>query len=186
MKIEHLTGKRELPDSIDGLLRFSEGPMPGFSPTQRERLRSAVALARRISSELASQKFGPQISSSDMVAAYTRGYLRGRRKERLYGLFLDGRNRVIDTKVLAEGTVNHGHVSAREILRECLMNDATGLILVHNHPGGDPSPSQADVKLTRSLSNVLAQIDVRLVDHVVVAGMSYVSLAASCGRKARK
>ena len=74
------------------------------------------------------------------------------------------------------GSIDRTHVHAREVLRRGLELNAAAIIICHNHPSGNAEPSQADIILTRSLSDLLAQVEIRLLDHIVVSAHSWVSL----------
>jgi DNA repair protein RadC len=89
--------------------------------------------------------------------------------EQLRILFLDSKNGVIEDEELQRGTVNHTAVYPREIIRRALDHGATALILVHNHPSGDPTPSRADIEMTRQVREAAEKIGVALHDHVIVA-----------------
>lgn len=91
--------------------------------------------------------------------------------------FLDAGRRLIRIEVLGTGTARAAHVYPREIARRCLELSASGAILVHNHPSGDPQPSADDVQMTRKVRRALEAIDVELVDHLVIGRKGYVSFA---------
>ena len=92
-------------------------------------------------------------------------------------LFLDAQNRLIDAVDMFRGTLTQTSVYPREIVKEALRKNAGAVILAHNHPSGEPEPSRADEYLTKTLSQALALIDVRVLDHFVVAGKATVSFA---------
>jgi len=110
-----------------------------------------------------------------------RGFLRSRlgpsRREIFACLFLDSRHRLIAFEPLFLGTVDRASVYPREVLRRSLELNAAALILAHNHPSGIAEPSSADIALTSSLRELLRQIDVALLDHLVVGSGVEVSLA---------
>jgi DNA repair protein RadC len=91
-------------------------------------------------------------------------------------IFLDNRHRVIEYKEMFRGTVNGASVHPREVVKEALSLNAAAVILAHNHPSGVAEPSEADKSLTRKLSEALALVDVRVLDHFVI-GEGYVSFA---------
>lgn len=97
--------------------------------------------------------------------------------EEFHVLFLDARHRIIAIEVAFRGTVDGAEVHPREVVRTALRHNAAAVILAHNHPSGDPTPSVADRAVTVRLKQVLALVDVRVIDHIVV-GASCVSLAA--------
>lgn len=83
-------------------------------------------------------------------------------------IFLDSKNQVIADEVMWEGTVNHVPLYPREVIRRAILMDATAFIVVHNHPSGDPSPSRADVELTRELVAAAATVGMLVLDHIIV------------------
>ena len=91
-------------------------------------------------------------------------------------IWLDNRHRVIAHEVLFHGTINQAAVYPREVVKAALKHNAAAAIIAHNHPSGNPEPSQADLAITRKLQSALELIDIRLLDHLI-AGESVVSLA---------
>lgn len=98
-------------------------------------------------------------------------------KEQFVCSFLDSGYRVISTKVMSSGTVSESPVFPREIVKEAILNNARSVILAHNHPGGILRPSQADLIVTRKIVEALFAVDVKCLDHIIVAGNKSVSLA---------
>jgi DNA repair protein RadC len=96
--------------------------------------------------------------------------------------FLDAGRKLLRIEVLGTGTARTAHVYPREIARRCLELSASGAILVHNHPSGDPQPSAEDLQMTRKVRRALEAIDVELIDHLVIGRKGYVSFA-ECGLK---
>ena len=92
-------------------------------------------------------------------------------------LYLDNRHRVIAYEALFQGTINACSVHSREVVKGALRLNAAAVIFAHNHPSGDPEPSNTDVALTKQLREALSLIDVRTLDHIVVGGRGSVSLA---------
>jgi DNA repair protein RadC len=93
-------------------------------------------------------------------------------------LFLDKKNRLIADEVRQTGTVDHTPVYPREVIRRSLELSATALILVHNHPSGDPSPSSADVQMTRAISDVAKPLGITVHDHIIIGKSGHVSMRA--------
>src|SRR5690606_26633971 len=108
---------------------------------------------------------------------YLKLQLAGYENEVFFCIFLDNRHRVIDARCLFEGTINGASVHVREIVKETLKLNAAALIVAHNHPSGVAEPSQADIAITRHIKEALALIEVRLLDHLVIAGVDVTSLA---------
>ena len=92
-------------------------------------------------------------------------------------LCLDNQHRVISVVHAFKGTIDGAAVYPREVAREVLQHNAAAVIYFHNHPSGNPEPSQADINLTKRLKEALALLDVRSLDHIIVSGGSYTSLA---------
>lgn len=89
-------------------------------------------------------------------------------QEQLRLLFLDQKNRLISDEVQQVGTVNHTPIYPREVMRRAIEVNASAIILVHNHPSGDPSPSRADIELTLKIQEIGAQLGIKLHDHIVI------------------
>jgi DNA repair protein RadC len=110
----------------------------------------------------------PKISSSAALMDYLRMSMGGSQTELVRILFLDRKNGLIKDELHARGTVDHTPLYPREVVRRVLELDAKAIILVHNHPSGDPTPSPQDIEMTNLLAQVLTQIDVAFHDHVIV------------------
>jgi DNA repair protein RadC len=93
-------------------------------------------------------------------------------------LFLDKKNRLIADEVQQVGTVDHTPVYPREVIRRTLELSATAIILVHNHPSGDPSPSSADVRMTKDLNEIARQMGISVHDHIIIGRNGHASLKA--------
>lgn len=92
-------------------------------------------------------------------------------------VFLDSQNRMLEIQEMFRGTVSQTSVYPREVVKEALKLNASAVIFSHNHPSGDPTPSRADEHLTQTLKSALALVDVRVVDHIIVAGGKSLSMA---------
>ncbi len=108
------------------------------------------------------------ITSSAQLRDYVRAAMAHEPREQFRVLFLDKRNQLIADEVLNRGTVDHAPVYPREVMRRALELSASALILVHNHPSGDPTPSQADVAMTRELVEAARALKIAIHDHLVV------------------
>ena len=116
------------------------------------------------------------MSSGTAVIDYVRAAQAFAEKEQFRILFLDKKNRVIADEVQQQGTVDHTPVYPREVVKRALELSATALILVHNHPSGDPTPSQADVEMTRQVAQVARTLGIQVLDHVIVGKDGHASL----------
>lgn len=117
------------------------------------------------------------LSSSREVFDYLYHTMRGLKHEVFKVIYLTSRNRVIDAIDLPEGTVNSSSVSARTVFEGALRTGAAGLVLVHNHPSGDPSPSRADRTLTRRMLQTANLLQLVLPDHIIIGDNRYFSFA---------
>jgi DNA repair protein RadC len=149
--------------------------VPGLGPAKYAQLNAVIELARRaIADEMLS---GDAICSPQAAKEYLRLAMAGRPYESFHVLFLDVRNRLITVREMFRGTLTHTSVYPREVVREALARNAASVMLAHNHPSGSPDPSEADLLLTRSLVQALALVDIRILDHFVVAGHKVHSFA---------
>src|SRR6185312_11734348 len=118
----------------------------------------------------------PVLSSWSSVLDYCRTAMAFSDKEQFRLLFLDKRNQLIADELQQTGTVDHTPVYPREVLKRALELSATALILVHNHPSGDPTPSQADIQMTRAIVDVAKPLGIAVHDHIIVGKDGHTSL----------
>lgn len=138
----------------------------GMTVAAAEGLRRVHTLAVRLArAEIAP---GAVISSWTALLAYVGVALRHERREQFRVLFLDVRNCLIRDETLGVGTVDHAPVYPREVIRRALELCASNLILVHNHPGGDPTPSRADIDITKQVIDAGRLLKIAVHDHLVV------------------
>jgi len=116
------------------------------------------------------------LSSWNEVINYCRTGMAFADKEQFRILFLDKRNQLISDEVQQTGTVDHTPVYPREVIKRALELSATALILVHNHPSGDPTPSSADIKMTREIIEVAKPLGITVHDHIIVGREGHASL----------
>lgn len=119
------------------------------------------------------------ISSWSALVAYVRRELQHEKREQFRVLFLDRKNQLIVDEIMGHGTVDHAPVYPREVARRALELQASSLILVHNHPSGDPKPSRADIDITREIIDALDAFDITVHDHLVVGTNGVVSFRSS-------
>lgn len=117
------------------------------------------------------------LNSPGSVRDYLRLIFAGQEYESFVVLFLDAQNRLISGKEMFRGTLTQTSVYPREVVKEALQHNAAAVILAHNHPSGVPEPSRADELLTTSLKQALSLVDVKVLDHFIVAGSSALSFA---------
>ena len=150
---------------------------PGVGEAKFALLQAVMEMARRTLAE--DMQAGDALTSPTAVRDYLRLILRGKEYEVFCCVFLDAQNRVIAVEELFRGTLTQTSVYPREIIKRALAHNAAALILAHNHPSGVAEPSQADRTLTRRLADALALVDVRVLDHFIVAGASSLSFMES-------
>jgi DNA repair protein RadC len=146
----------------------------GLGLAKYAQLQAVLELARRAAAEQFSRE---PLCSPDVVKTYLRTKFGCQAHESFVVLFLDVKNRLIDHQEMFSGTLTHTSVYPREVVKAALRRNASGVMLAHNHPSGAPEPSEADLRLTSALVQALALVDVRVLDHFVVAGTQVHSFA---------
>jgi DNA repair protein RadC len=116
------------------------------------------------------------LSSWNDVIAYCRTTMAFADKEQFRILFLDKRNQLIADEVQQTGTVDHTPVYPREVIKRALELSATAILLVHNHPSGDPTPSQADIQMTKAIIDIAAPLGIAVHDHIIVGKNGHASM----------
>ena len=150
---------------------------PGIGATRYARLQAGVEIARR--TLVVDEDDNPNLCLHDTKAAarIVKKALFSLSIETFGCVFLDVRHRILAFEVISEGTVDRAAVYPREIVRRVIDQNATAVIFCHNHPSGQPDPSEADIALTSQLQACLALIDVTVLDHFIVAGNHCLSFA---------
>ncbi len=164
--------------SLNGLFRATLGEfsqLNGLGPAKYAQLQAVMELARR--SLMEELRTGEALSSPHAVKQYLQLLLAKKPYESFAVLFLDVKNRLIAAEELFRGTLMHTSVYPREVVKAALTHNAASLILAHNHPSGTPEPSAADHLLTQALKQALGLVDIRVLDHFVVAGRHVYSFA---------
>lgn len=149
--------------------------VPGFGPARSATFAAALELVRRSLVEQAHAR--DALVSPQAVRDYLRLTLGARPCEVFVGLFLDSQNRVLASEELFRGTLAQTSVYPREVVKAALAHNAAAMIFAHNHPSGVAEPSRADELLTQALKQALALVDIRTLDHFVVAGGQLTSFA---------
>ncbi|MBL8059998.1 MAG: DNA repair protein RadC [Chthonomonas sp.] len=162
---------------INGIQDLSRGDLEELGLTNAEeigRILAAFELGRRAGGSNKGQKKKAS-RASDIARDFE--YLRDENQEHLCAVFLDSQNGRLGTKTIHIGTLTMTVVSARDVFREALRLGASGVVVVHNHPSGDPSPSPEDIATTKKLSEGGKLIEVDIVDHIIIGHHSYFSFA---------
>ena len=145
--------------------------IPNLTNAEDALIKKAIAiLAQHI-------RRGPPLDSPDTVRDYLTLTLSPNERETFVVVFLDSRLRVIDITELFQGTIDSATVHPREVVKAALQRNAAAVVLAHNHPSGVAEPSTTDQAITKRIQAALALIDIRVLDHFVVAGGHYTSFA---------
>jgi DNA repair protein RadC len=149
--------------------------IPGVGPAKAARIAAAFELSKRATSDVPEEPphFDATVLGRELVSKCARY-----RQERLGAALLDARHRIIKHSDIFVGTMNNALVSTRDILRVTLLENAVGLVIYHNHPSGDATPSKEDEKFTVQLRDSLKLADIELVDHLVIGAHSFFSMKA--------
>jgi DNA repair protein RadC len=147
----------------------------GIGPAKAATLSAAFELVRRIQSQSHISKASFKRSSD--VANHFLPLMRDLRKEVFKVLLLNRANRLMKEVTISEGTLEASIVHPRDVFHEALLELATGIILIHNHPSGNPSPSEEDLRMTKQLIEAGRLLGIKVYDHIILAGESYRSLA---------
>jgi DNA repair protein RadC len=166
---------------LHGLMRARHGELrklPGIGAARAAQVLAAIELGRRTFARVGQER--PQLTSPRKVAEFLLPQFGSQPVEQFGVLLLDTKHRVLRASVLSIGTLDASIVHPREVFREATAAGAAAIVLFHNHPSGDPEPSEDDVRLTERLmaAGVLMGIDV--IDHVVLADARYYSFREQC------
>lgn len=148
--------------------------LPGLGDGGIDALHLVRAAALRMAREEALGR--PVLAAWDKVIAYVRAELAHAQAERFFILFLDRKNALIAAEERGRGTVDHAPVYPREVVKRALELAASAVILVHNHPSGDTTPSRADIDMTRDVVKACAAVGIAVHDHLIVGSAGHASL----------
>lgn len=131
-----------------------------------------------ISKRISSEKFKSSLclNDSQSVASYFMEKTRFLNKERVYALFMTASNSVIKEILVSSGSIDRSLLSVRDLLAEALKCDAVSMVILHNHPSGNPEPSLEDIAVSRNIMQAGEVLGIRLLDHIIVGDRVYVSL----------
>ncbi len=149
----------------------------GVGPAKAATICAAIELGQRV--YLARPNERPQIDGPEAAHLLLQSDLAYARQEKFAVMLLDIKNRVLATQVISVGTIDETLAHPREVFREAIRQSAAGILVAHNHPSGDTTPSPEDLHLTRRLIQAGRLLGIRLLDHLVIAGASFTSIARS-------
>ena len=155
--------------SIQELMKFK-----GIGMVKAIQIKCIAELSRRMHREQYNIK--PELCSPDNIANYYMEDLRHLETEHLYLIMLNTKHRLLGNIELSKGTVNSSIFSPREALKEALRMDAVYMVLMHNHPSGDPTPSREDMATTKRMCEAGNIIGIPLIDHIIIGDNRYISL----------
>lgn len=146
----------------------------GIGPAKAAQIKAAIELGRRLTEESPEER--PAINNPGDAAALLQYEMGVLEQEELRVLLLDTRNRVMKSKTVYRGSLNSSQVRVGELFKDAIRGNAASIIVVHNHPSGDPSPSPDDIAITRSLVQAGELLDIEVLDHLIIGSGRYVSL----------
>jgi len=149
--------------------------LKGIGPAKAAQIKAVLEIAKRFWRK--EFKEGKPFTNSRAVYEHFHETLRGKKKELFIALLLDSKNKKIREVKVSEGSLTSSHVHPREVFNPVVKDSAASLILVHNHPSGDPTPSRDDIEITRRLKEVGELLGVKVLDHIIIGGGRYTSFA---------
>ena len=162
---------------ILGILQMSDVELMairGIGSVKAVQILCIGELSRRIAKTNASN--GIVMGDPETIANYYMEDMRHQGQELLQMMMLNTKNRLIAETIISKGTVNASLISPREVFLEALKHQAVYIILIHNHPSGDPTPSREDILITRRMKELGTMIGIELMDHIIIGDRSYISL----------
>ncbi len=148
--------------------------MHGVGPAKAAQLKAAIELGRRLALESPEERL--TINSPKSAADLVVYEMTALEQEELWVMLLDTRNRLTHVDHLYKGSLNSSTVRVGELFKSAIRRNSASILLMHNHPSGDPSPSPEDVNLTRAVCSAGKMLDIDVLDHLVIAGGRFVSL----------
>lgn len=168
--------------SFDGIAQASAeqlASLPGMGPAKVAQLKAACELARRLGDDPQEGADLRPVDTLESARRMARRYLAGRRKEHFILILLDTRHRIMRTAEVSVGTLDMSVVHPRETFREAINASAAAILLAHNHPSGDPTPSAEDIELTRRLVEAGRLLGIPVLDHLIVGQRDVLSFRAN-------
>ncbi len=172
-------GQRLLHDlgGLPGLHRASFAEVcqqKGIGPAKAAQIKAAIELGRRLAASQPLER--PLIQKPGDAAALVQYEMSALEQEELRVILLNTRNRVLDIRTVYRGSLNSSHMRIGELFRDAVRRNAAAIIVVHNHPSGDPAPSPDDVAVTRAIREAGKLLDIAVLDHLVIGRGRFVSL----------
>lgn len=162
---------------LAGLARLDAaelGEIKGLGPAKVAQLKAALELGRRLQMESPDER--PQVRSPADAANLVLSQMSHLEQEELHVMLLDTKNRVTATKQVYKGSLNTSLIRVGEVFKDAIRANANAMIVVHNHPSGDPTPSPEDVAVTRQIVEAGKLLDIEVLDHIIIGQHRFVSL----------
>ena len=168
--LKHTSGIKGLVHTDMSILQ----KIKGIGPAKATTIFAAIELSKRISKLISREKFS--IDSPESIADIFMEEMRYKNKEIVKLLMLDTKNNIITDVLISEGSLNASIVHPREVFLEAIKRSANRIVLVHNHPSGDPMPSNEDIKITKRIYDAGKLLGIDLLDHIIIGDGKYCSL----------
>jgi DNA repair protein RadC len=175
--------------SLSGLIQWRPADfkkLKGIGRIKALQLITVMEIARRTIEQSANPDPNPLIESADDAVTFFRPLVHGLVVEKFWVLCLNRKNRLVKCVELTSGTATNTLAHPREVYREAIKESASAILCAHNHPSGDPTPSSADIKMTRQLRDAAQAVDIQLIDHIILgrpatdpAGLGHYSFRAA-------
>lgn len=149
----------------------------GIGPAKAAQIKATFEFSRRLDTP-SDESLKLTVKSPEDVIGTARALLKGKKKEHFMVLCLDTRNHLIKTNIVSVGSLDCSIVHPREVFKEAISASAASVIFIHNHPSGDPTPSEDDVKMTKRLIEAGEIIGIEVLDHIIISDNQHLSLKA--------
>jgi len=146
----------------------------GIGLAKAVQIKAALELGKRVAQASGDDKY--TIKSPQDAANYMMEEMRYLAQEHFYALLLNVKNQVLSKELISVGSINSSIVHPREVFKQAIIKNASSLIVLHNHPSGDPTPSREDIEVTKRLSETGKIIGIEILDHIVIGDLRFVSL----------
>jgi DNA repair protein RadC len=152
---------------------FSELKRKGLGVAKIAQIKAAIEIGKRFLKEKSLSKI--RVRTSKDVVNYFIPYLRDMKKEIFKIILLDGKNKIIKDTTISEGILTKSIIHPREIIKEAVTESAAALVLIHNHPSGEPQPSQDDIEITNRIISACELLGIKILDHLIIGDNNYFS-----------
>ncbi len=147
----------------------------GIGPAKAAQIKAAFELSKRLEDSSDKDRKATVKSPEDAIKS-VKNQLKGKKKEHFLVLSLDTRNHLINTQTISIGSLDSSIVHPREVFKEAISSTAASVIFAHNHPSGDPTPSEDDIKLTKRLVEAGEILGIEVLDHIIICDKEYISM----------